>query len=111
VIVRFREHRSFFAQVAGSVSGPAGTAGKNDFGARPICPDPLGERKAIHGTGHFNIAEDDVDRQLGVLKDQKRLVGIDGLNHFEPAFPQVFGNHDADQHLVFHDEHGFRRPA
>ena len=76
--------------------------------SRVVVAHPPGEPEAIHGAGHDNIAEDDVDRDLRGLQDGDRLFGVGRLMDLVPAFAEIFRDDEPDQHLVLDHEDGCR---
>ena len=59
--------------------------GRDDLDGRPSAPDRPGEPEAVHRSGHLDIREDHGDVATG-LQQKDRLVGVGGLQNFEPRF-------------------------
>jgi hypothetical protein len=91
------------------IGRPCGASGQDNLCTLPVPANPLRERESIHGSRHFNVGEDDIDRDLGLLQHQESFIRIRRFNHLEPAIPQIFRNNHADEHFVFNKENSLRR--
>jgi len=61
----------FLAQIRSGAGCTRNTSGQNHIKARAVCTHPLGQSKAVHRARHLYVAEDDVDGDVGVLKDDQ----------------------------------------
>ena len=69
---------------------------------------PSGQGKSVRCARHFDVAEDHVDTDLGMLKNNQRFVPACCFDDLVTAAAEILGNRHPNENLVLDHEDGVR---
>jgi hypothetical protein len=100
-VIRFGDKGFNYRLGAQFVFGAAGRESDGNVGMAPS--DPSGEIDTVHRARQSYVAENGIDRNIGI-EDSDRLYRAGGLQYLIPLAAEILGERIADDDVIFDEQ-------